>query len=71
MVATCTSRFREDIVTTLEQYFIYLLGVVGHTDYTERGGGGEQCRALFPKTSPSQNSLVSNHHLLITYCCHL
>jgi hypothetical protein len=29
-----------------------LVLVVGHTEYTERGGGGcEQCGALFPKTS--------------------
>jgi hypothetical protein len=39
------------------------------TSTTLRGGVNE-CGALF-KTSPSQNSLDSNHHLIITYCCHL
>jgi hypothetical protein len=50
----------------IESHDNYLLDTL-----TTLRGGGEQCRALFPKTSPSENSLISNHHLLITYFFHL
>jgi hypothetical protein len=43
---------------------------VGNTNYTE-SEGGEQCRALFSKLPSYTKLLVSNLHLLITYCCYL
>jgi hypothetical protein len=45
------------------------LSKVLDTPTTLRGGVNE-CGDLF-QNFPSQNFLVSNHHLLITYCCHL